>query len=76
MTTKDEKEAQIKLIYDKVLEAIPMDVCMINVVIALTDLANDFAIEIGCACEKDNDDNDEDNISPIGNIPGTSFSKN
>ena len=77
MTTRKEKEAEIEHIYHVVLEAIPMEVCMVNVIIALNELAMEFAQEMGCGCEEDDDENDdEDDNSPIGTLPGTIFSKN
>jgi hypothetical protein len=67
------REEEIETIYDAVLKAIPLNVCMISIIAALTELTNDFALEIGC---KHSEEEDEEDEQSYGNLPGTPFSKN
>jgi hypothetical protein len=66
----DEKEAEIDKIWQAVMEAIPINVYMENIIIALTRLAAEFTWELS-----DNGESDEPDET-IGTLPGTSFSKN
>lgn len=65
------REEEIEKICQAILNAIPMEVCMVNIVVALNELSMEFAMEL-CDCE----DEENDDISPIGNLPGTPFSGN
>ena len=64
----DKKENEIDFIFEKVLEAVPKDVYMENIIIALSRLAGAFAWELS-----ENDDEEDDDS--YGTLPGTSFSK-
>lgn len=66
---KEKKEKEIDFIFEAILEAIPKDVYMENIIIALTRLASEFTWELS-------ENNEEENDSPYGTLPGTTFSRN
>jgi len=70
MTTKQEKEDEIDKIYGALFDAIPENVCSINVLIALNTLAAEWAENMPCGCE-DEEDRDEDHL-----MSGTNYSAN
>jgi hypothetical protein len=67
-----DNEDQVKQVYDALFDAIPDGICSFNVLVAINQLALDWAIELHDECHGDNNEEDE---SQYGNIPGTSFSK-
>jgi len=65
---------QIHRVYDILFDAIPNDVCSFNVLVAINQLSLDWAL--GLHEEYHGTDDEDDDISDVGNLPGTSFSKN
>lgn len=65
----DKKNAEIEMIYQTILKAIPIDVCMVNIIIALSNLASEFTWELT------DDDDESENDDIVGTLPGTTFSK-
>lgn len=69
MATKEEKEAEIESIYQTILQAIPINVCMVNIIIALSNLASEFTWELT------DDETESEDDDTVGTLPGTTFSK-
>ena len=72
-SNETEENSEAEMIWQKIFEAIPTGVCMVNVIVALNQLSMEFAQQL---CASDCEDGEDDDISPVGNLPGTSFSKN
>lgn len=65
------EESEVKKIYQAILDAVPTGVCIVNIIVALNMLSLEFASEL-CNC----DDEEDDDVSPVGNLPGTPFGSN
>jgi len=67
-------DEQFNLVYDALYDAIPDKICSFVVLLALQQLAFDWTMNLHEeVCELTDEDDD---ISPVGNVPGTPFSKN
>jgi len=64
-----EKNEEIEKISEAIMEAIPVDVEMVNIIIALNDLAREFTWEL--TNDDDIYDEDEDHL-----MSGTNYSAN
>ena len=69
---------QVDRITHALLDAIPDDVCYFNVLVALAHLIEEVSVVLH---EENHEmtgggDDDDDNTSPIGRLPGSSFSNN
>ena len=72
-------EDQVKLVFHALQDALTDEllhqVCMFNVLIGINELALDWAMGLHEECHMEECDEDEDDdVSPYGNLPGTNFS--
>ena len=71
----ESNKEQAHRIFHILLDAIPDDVCYYNVLGGIYQLANEITLLLHEEAHGESDGDDED-ISDIGNIGGTQFSKN
>jgi hypothetical protein len=71
---KKKREDEVEMIYQKILDAIPIGVSFGSIIVALNELAMEFGIEMGNSTDEDYDDEEFDGRNDSMN--GSGFSHN